>query len=120
MAEKLATRLEKLQGEIHGITGIFRRAHDMCEDDLMDGEYYIDQLNKAVRKLTALSKKYEGISEVNTTTEPSKSNKEEEEDVKISGQSGGSVDLDNVFNLCFSIATAFDRISFMKIIIIMP
>ena len=34
-----------------------------------------------------------------------------EEDVRISGQTGGSVHLDNVFNLHFSIATAFDHVS---------
>ena len=124
MAEKLATRLSKVQGEIHEIIGLFRRAQDICEDDLMDGEYYVDQLDKAVRKLNTLSKKYEGcttppeIAEVNTTTtaEPSESRKEDE-DVRISDPSGGSADLDNVdlFNLCFRITNLFDFISFVKI-----
>ena len=121
MAEKLATRLSKVQVEIHEISAIFRRAQDISEDDLMDGEYYVDQLNKAVRKLNALSKKYEGCTtlpgntQVNTTTTavPSESSKEDE-DVRISGQTGGSVDLDNVFNLCFRLTNLFEFISFMK------
>lgn len=121
MAEKLATRLSKVQVEIHEISAIFRRAQDISEDDLMDGEYYVDQLNKAVRKLNALSKKYEGCTtlpgstQVNTTTTavPSESSKEDE-DVRISGQTGGSVDLDSVFNLCFRLTNSFEFISFMK------
>ena len=164
MAEKLATRLEKVQGEINEITRILRRAQDISEDDLMDGEYYIDQLNKAARRLNALSKKYEGcvppleVAQVNTTAiaehssasgknlnsgkQDSDTDEEDnpplsvrkanmkardedgillatlksnlaesdksEEDVRISGQSGGSVDLDNVYNLCFCITNAFD------------
>ena len=121
MAEKLATRLSKVQVEIHEISAIFRRAQDISEDDLMDGEYYVDQLNKAVRKLNALSKKYEGCTtlpgstQVNTTTTavPSESRKEDE-DVRISGQTGGSVDLDSVLILCFRLTNSFEFISFMK------
>ena len=85
MAEKLATRLEKVQGEIHEMTGIFRRAQGVSEDDLMDGEYYVDQLNKAVRRLNALSKKYEDcapppeVAQVNNTAT-------KEDNVPLSGQ----------------------------------
>ena len=69
MAEKLVRRLQNVQDDLKEITGVLRNAQNVSEDDLFDGEYFVDQLNKTVRKLKTLSKNYEGCSSSNANNQ---------------------------------------------------
>ena len=67
MAEKLVSRIQKVQGELKEVADVLKHAQNISEDDLFDGDYFVDQLNKNVRKLKTLRKNYESCSQGQTS-----------------------------------------------------
>ncbi len=58
MAEKFFNRLVVAQKDIQDIIKNFEGASNISEEDLFDGDYFLDGINKSLRKLKNLSQNY--------------------------------------------------------------
>ncbi len=73
MAEKFLNRLGAIKKDIQDIITNFEGASDISEEDLFDGDYFLDGINKSLRKLKDLSKNYENVNTGTASNQNAKS-----------------------------------------------